>query len=113
MSKIADFSGAELWVIKSTLRERYGRPVEPEPAEAELRLDPHSTELVVCPSVYWEQRGARFIVTKTGDGRYRCQFFYSVREQYGTGIEEYNDIGECITALLQVQADHERSRPGR
>ena len=112
MSKIADFSDAELWVIKSALRERYGQPIEPELAETDLRLDPHSTQLVPCPAVYWEERGASFIVCKTSDRRYRCQFFYSVREQYGTGIEEYNDIAECVTALLQVQADHARSRQG-
>jgi hypothetical protein len=40
--------------------------------------------------------------------RYRCQFFYSETEQYGTGHDEYNSLGDCILTLLQVQSDHER-----
>lgn len=47
---------------------------------------------------------------KTGERRYRCQFFYSVYEQYGTGISEFHDIGECVTTLLRVQSDHERDK---
>jgi hypothetical protein len=25
---------------------------------------------------------------------------------FGTGIEEYDDLSECLVTLLQVQADH-------
>ena len=39
---------------------------------------------------------------------YRCQFYYSEAEQYGTGRDEYDDIGTCVLTLLQVQSDHER-----
>jgi len=40
--------------------------------------------------------------------RYRCQFFYSETELYGTGHDEYNSLGDCVLTLLQVQSDHER-----
>lgn len=30
----------------------------------------------------------------------------------GTGIEEYKDLQECVTALLQTQADYESVRSG-
>jgi hypothetical protein len=46
------------------------------------------------------------VVVKTGDRRYRCQFFYRIHQMYGTGIEEYDDLTECVVTLLQVQADH-------
>jgi hypothetical protein len=39
--------------------------------------------------------------------RYSCQFFYSETEQYGTGHEEYDSLGDCVVALLQVQSDLE------
>ncbi len=39
---------------------------------------------------------------------FRSQFFYSEAEQYGTGRDEYDDIGTCVLTLLQVQSDHER-----
>jgi len=40
--------------------------------------------------------------------RYRCQFFYSEAEQYGTGHDEYEELETCVITLLQVQSDHER-----
>ena len=106
MSAIKDFSESELWIIHTTLRERYGAPVEPLLADTELRLNPYSTELVSCPAAYWERDGCHFIVTRTGDSRYRCQFYYRVHEMYSTGVEEYDDLSECVVSLLQVQADY-------
>ena len=60
------------------------------------------------PTFYWNERGAHFIVRKTGEGRYRCQFFYSEAEPYGTGKDEYDNLDNCVLTLLQVQADHGR-----
>ena len=109
MTAIADFSEAEIWVIKSTLRERYGHDVEVELAATELRLDPASTQLAECPAVYWFYNGCNFIIVKTGDERYRAQFFYRVHQQYGTGIEEFDNLSDCTVTLLQVQADFDAS----
>ena len=55
--------------------------------------------------LYWREDKAQFVIFKTGERTYRNQFFYSVLEQYGTGRDEYTDIGECVMTLLQVQAD--------
>ncbi|WP_297388037.1 hypothetical protein [Acidiferrobacter sp.] len=112
MSGIPDFNDTELWVTRAALTERYGKAVTLELADSELRLDPESTVLTTCPTIFWSERAANFVVFKVGDGRYRCQFFYGLNEQYGTGRDVYDDIGECITHLLQLQADHEsRSNP--
>ncbi|MGD8842580.1 MAG: hypothetical protein PVJ83_03810 [Gammaproteobacteria bacterium] len=106
MSGIPDFSDSELWIIGSTLTERYGEAPEIQLAETEMRLDRGKTELVPCPTVYWEHGGCHFAVVKTADRKYRCQFFYRLYQMYGTGVEEYDDLTECIVSLLQVQADH-------
>ena len=106
MSGIPDFSDSELWVVNSTLEERYGTPREIQLAETEMRLDKGRTELTPCPTVYWEADDCHFVVVKTGDRRYRCQFFYRIHQMYGTGVDEYDDLTECIVSLLQVQADH-------
>ena len=45
MSAIADFTKSELWIINTTLEERYGKPVELQLADTELRLNPYETEL--------------------------------------------------------------------
>ena len=110
MSQIADFTDSELWIIKTTLEERYGEQVEPALADTELRLDRGMTELTVCPAAYWERDDCHFIVAKTGDGRYRSMFYYRNYQMYGTGVEEFDDLSECMVTLLQVQADHETSR---
>ncbi len=110
MSTIPDFTESELDVIREALQERYGIPPEIEHAESEIRLDTEDRELTNCPTVYWQARGCHFVICKTAPGRFRNQFFYSVREQYGTGITEYTDLGECVLTLLRLQADHESQR---
>ena len=106
MSAIEDFTDSELWVTRTALEERYGKTIEPMLADTELRLNPYASELTVCPAAYWEQQGCHFIVSKTANSRYRCQFYYRVHQMYGTGVEEYDDLSECVVTLLQVQADH-------
>jgi len=109
---IADFNSAERWVIESALKERYGRIVPIELADSELKLDPGAPVLTVCPTVFWSERGCNFLIFKTGEERYRSQFFYSEEEHYGTGREEYDELAECVGLLLKLQADHEKQRQG-
>lgn len=107
MSSISDFNEAELWTIQSTLKERYKRDLAVEVAETELRLNRHTTDMVPCPCLYWQSEdGCHFLIVKTGAERYRSQFFYRVHQMYGTGIEEYDNLTECVVTLLQVQADY-------
>ncbi len=106
MSRIPDYSDSELWLIRTTLEERYGAAPEIQLADTEMRLDRGSTELVPCPTAYWEADSCHFVIVKTGDRLYRCQFFYRIHQMFGTGIEEFDDLTECIVTLLQVQADH-------
>ena len=97
-------------MVEATLKERYGKAVEVQEADVELRLDPAVPELTLCPAHVWKEQGAGFVMSKVGDNRYRCQFFYSVREQYGTGKAEYDDLLDCVVTLLKLQADHEAKR---
>ncbi len=112
MSIIPDINESELWIIRTTLRERYGRDMDFELADAEVRLSPADKELSQCPLVFWKAGNCNFVVMKTGDRKYRCQFFYRGYQQYGTGIHEYDDLTECVVSLLQVQADHEAKERG-
>ena len=110
MLEIRDFTENELWIIRSALKERYAQDILVELAETEIRIRPGAKDLTPCPAAYWEARGAHFILVKTGESRYRCQFYYRLHEMFGTGIEEFDDLGDCVVALLQVQADHESQR---
>ena len=105
MSDIPDFNDTELWTVQTALQERYGREIDVQLAETEVRLSRHTTNMVPCPTLYWEADGCHFLIVKTGPERYRSQFFYRVHQMYGTGIEEYDNLTECAVTLLQVQAD--------
>jgi len=109
---VPDFNSAERWVIDSALKERYGRTVLIELADSELRLDPATPVLTDCPTVFWSARGCNFLIFKTGEDRYRSQFYYSDDEQFGTGRAEYGELAECVSLLLKLQADHEKQRQG-
>jgi hypothetical protein len=108
--KIPDFTDAERWVIQSTLKERYGQEILLAEAEIEYNLGPNASELPWCPAVFWTAEGANFVIVKLGDQRYHAVFYYTTDKQYGTGIDSYDDIAECVVTLLQVQADHDRKR---
>ncbi len=110
MQKFPDFTDTELWVIRSTVEERYNKKVPIELVDTEIRLSPGAKELTACPAVYFEARKAHFIIIKVGEECYRCQFYYRLHQMYGTGIDEFSDLADCIVTLLQVQADHARQQ---
>ena len=112
MSQIPDFTAAEHRLVEALLERRYGTRVAIELADSELVLDRSQDKMTVCPTLYWSQRGAHFVVFRTAVDRYRCQFFYTDADHYGTGRDDYDDLGTCVLTLLQVQADHERESAG-
>lgn len=113
MAEIPDITETEDWILKTTLKERYGRDVEIQLADAEIRLSPSDRALTSCPVTYWhDEEGCNFVIFKTGDRNYRCQFFYRGYQQYGTGVHEYDDLSECIVSVLQAQADYTAKERG-
>jgi len=108
---IPDFNEAELKLAGQTLLERYGHNVSIEAGEAEIGVG-DDTELTNCPVLYWQERGAHFVVFKVSESRYRAQFFYSEAQQFGTGKNDFDNLGDCLVTLLQVQSDHERQMAG-
>ena len=110
MSTITDFTDTDVWTIESTLKERWGNDhgIELQFATTEIRVHPGDRDTTECPAVLWSYNGCNYVIFKIGLQQYRCQFFYRGYQQYGTGIPEYDDIGDCVISLLQVQADHAR-----
>jgi hypothetical protein len=109
---IPDFDDSERALVARLVAQRYGKPVAIELADSELRLDPASDTMTQCPTLYWQARGAQFVIWKTDERRYRCQFFYADADHYGTGRDEYDDLAQCTLTLLRVQADHEKQSAG-
>lgn len=110
---IPDITKIEQWTLRSCLDERWGKDkIDFSLVDIEARLDPSDRELTECPAFYWEHNDCHFAILKTGDKAFRCQFFYGNREQFGTGVHEYEDLGDCAIELLRLQADHESTRSG-
>jgi hypothetical protein len=106
---IPGYSASDLALARACLKERFGRDVEVQEVETEVRLNPGDRELALCPALYWKEDGCAFVVAKSGPAGYRAMFFYSVKDRFGTGTEEYDNLGDCIITLLKVQEkEHER-----
>lgn len=107
---IAEFTARERTLVSQTLTERFGKPVPTQTIQAEIQLNLLEDELTQCPSMTWQEGLCHFVVFKSGDSRFRCQFYYTDAEQFGTGETEYDNLGDCVLNLLQVQAKHEAER---
>ena len=108
---VPDLTSTEIWVVETAIKERFGAgAIELQVADSDIRLDPADREMTSCPTLYWTDGIAHFVIFKVGEGLYRSQFFYSKRDQYGTGRREYDDLAECVSLLLKMEADHRSTR---
>ncbi|GAB4508504.1 MAG: hypothetical protein Tsb0026_07230 [Sulfuricaulis sp.] len=108
-NKIPDFTETKLWAVRSTLKERYGKAVEPQLADTEVMLG-GAGGMAWCPALFWSAKGANFAVVKLGIKRFRAYFYYHPEHQLGAGIDSYDEIGDCMISVLQVEADHMRKQ---
>ena len=109
-SQIPDFTENELWIVRSTLKERYGKEIEPQLADSEVMLGSGAEEMTWCPTLFWSAKGANFAIVKIGPKRYKAYFYFHPEHQLGTGIDSYDEIGDCAISVLQVEADHLRAQ---
>jgi hypothetical protein len=112
MRNIPDITDTEMWIVRTTLRERYGTDQEVHLADSEIRLEPSDRETTSVPTLLWEDNSCHLVIFKSGEKNYRCLFYYRGFQQYGTGIREYDDLAECVVGLLQAQADHTAQEAG-
>jgi hypothetical protein len=111
MVSIPDITDAEQWAVSTTLKERWTElSIELQVADVEIRMHPGDRELAECPALFWQVDEASFIVIKVAERVYRSQFYYRGFQQYGTGVQDFDDIAECVVTMLQVHADQEMSK---
>ena len=109
MDSIPNFTPADIEIVRQLIQQRYQETIEIQLANSELMLNPKCEQPVDCPTLFWYVHGANFAVIRSGLNRFRCQFFYTPHDQHGTGQKEYDSLEQCVTTLLQVQANHERN----
>jgi len=107
---IPEYTDTEIATIRELLAQCYRKDVEIHLADSEILLTPDDDTPVTRPTVFWHEREANFVVIKTSVCSYRTQFFYTPHDQHGTGIDEYNDLKKCVTAVLRTQSDNEKNR---
>ena len=113
MTRVPDYTEDERNIVLGMVNTRWKKdPVDIQLADAEVQLDPAKPDRTECPALFWLADHCSFVIIKAGEGRYRCSFFYKELEQMGTGIEEYDDLQQCVLTLLQTQADYESVRSG-
>jgi len=111
MTKIADFTDADRWIVEGALKRHYGRMITVKPADSEIRFDPASPEVTVCPTCYWEASGVEFAIFKIAEDCYRSRFVYATGEQFGPG-DDFEDLIACTSTTLRLQTDHARTLAG-
>ena len=102
MPRIPDITDNEIWLVETTLMERYGEKKEVQIVDTEIRLHTSDRELTECPAFYWQDKDCHFIIVKAGDNHYRAQFFYRLHEQFGTSKDQFDDLATCIVTLLLI-----------
>jgi hypothetical protein len=107
---IPQFSAREKNLVSQTLVERFGQPIPVQITQSEIQLDLLKEDLTLVPSLTWKEGVCNFVVFKTGDSRFRCQFYYTDTEQFGTDEKEFDNLGDCLLKLLQLQKTHEDER---
>ena len=105
MEPIADFDNDDMVIIQTAVDTRYRRSTALNLADVEVQLEPSNPTLQNCPAVHWKENEANFIIIKTGDSRYRGQFFYNPNEIFAAERDEYHQLSECVDSLLKVEAD--------
>ncbi|MEW5769358.1 MAG: hypothetical protein AB1831_03230 [Pseudomonadota bacterium] len=114
MSDIPEFSASDIKLVQATLKERFGAEVaektEIKEVETEIRLSPADRELTDCPALFWVVDDCAFVISRTGLAAYRAMFYYSVKDRFGTGQEEYDNLGDCVITLLKVHEETEAKR---
>ena len=107
-----EFTESEIATIRELLTQHYRKDVEIQLAHSEVMLSSDQDSRKKCPTVFWHMRDANFVVAKTDRCAYRTQFFYTPHDQFGTGIEIYDDLKQCVTAVLRSQSQYERKHHG-
>ncbi len=114
MTSIPDLTESEQHIVQTTADERWGKGVAGlQLADVEIQLNHDSEALTACPALFWVVNDCSFVIIKTGEQGFRCNFFYkNDLEQMSTGVEKYDNIGDCVIELLRVQADYDSLRSG-
>ena len=100
-----DYTDNELQNISEILNNHCTSEVEIHLADCEVRQDESSRKTVDRPAVFWQVNNCSFIIVKLDHNLFQGRYFYTPNDQFGEEHQRYADAGNCVSALLQSQAD--------
>ncbi len=110
MTHIPDFSEAQYSVAQALINKRYGESIEIRLADSETDFDSNEAQPSSCPVLLWTAKGCNFMVLREGEEQFRARYFYTPHEQFSTTQHSFNTVEDCVSGVMQSQADHERER---
>lgn len=79
MPVVADLTDTEQWIMRVTLRERYGCDLEIQLADAESRLAASDRTLTTCPVFSWQTDETTAVISSSSRSPSTANVFLSTR----------------------------------
>ncbi len=98
-----DFSLLEINLAKNLVNDRW-RDVKIELADVEVSRSSKS-ESLPYPALVWEASKCTFVVIKVDESAYKCIFYYLGTQRFDTGVNEYEDLHDCVLSIMKLQAN--------
>lgn len=99
-----DFSKSEIATIKKHINNRWREK------DHGVHLGDIEVDGKECPAAIWEHRHYTFIVIKIGVLSYKSLFYFLRDKRFDAGVDEYNDLDQCVDGILKAQADFSLSK---
>lgn len=99
-----DFSPTEMDIIKAATSQRWAE-VDLHLADIEITRTALDEKTMLCPAVVWETADCTFVIVKVEAFVYKSVFYYLGTKQIDTGVNEYNDLKDCVLTLMKVQSN--------
>ncbi len=62
------------------------------------------------PAAIWEDTYYTFVIIKMAAFIYKNMFYFMRDKRFDTGIDDYNDLDECVDSIMKAQADFSLSK---
>ncbi len=100
-----DFTDSEIQIAKDLVDNRW-RDEKKEIHLADIEFTKKGEDKATAyPALVWEDKSSTFVILKLGAFVYKSFFYFGMDKRFDTGVDEYNDLNECIDVLLKAQAD--------
>lgn len=99
-----EFTQTELDIIQKHVDDRWREK------DHGIHLGDIAIDDVEHPAAIWEHKHYTFIVIKLEAFKYRALFYFLRDKRFDAGVDEYDDLDECVDSIMKAQADFSLSK---